>query len=145
VTKSAAISESQMRSRVGTLLLADAFAVLVGTVGAFTFRTAVRSYDSVAPSHLAALILPALPFALAACLLSLLSAGYYGPRRADLGPVDVAASLAWAASLLAFIAFYWAKGPEAPLLVLAAGYAFILAAVLSARAFVDRRESANST
>jgi hypothetical protein len=121
------------------LVLADAVAVLVGTAGAFIFRAGVRSYDSLAPDHLAALILPALPLTLAACLLALWSAGAYGPRRADLEVLDLAAALAWAASVLAFIAFYWSKGPETPLLVMAAGYVLTLLSVLAVRAYLAPR------
>jgi hypothetical protein len=122
------------------LIALDAAAVVAGTAAAFVFRTAVRSYDSVAPDHLGSLILPALPLALVACLLSLWSAGFYDPRRADLASLHLAASLAWAAGLLAFIAFYWEKGPEAPFLVMTAGYVFTFAFMIGARAFLRSRE-----
>jgi hypothetical protein len=120
-------------------VLADALAVAVGTVGAFVFRASVRSYDSLAPDHLASLILPALPFALGACLVALWSSGLYGPRRPDSMGVDVAAALAWAASALAFLAFYWAKGPDAPFLVMAVGYVLTLGSVLALRSYLANR------
>jgi hypothetical protein len=128
-------------TKLGTraLVLADAIAVLVGTAGAFIFRAGVRSYDSLAPDHLASLILPALPFVLTVCLVALWSAGAYGPRRADLGVLDLAGALAWAASVLAFIAFYWSFGPETPLLVVVAGYVLTLLSLLTVRAYLAPR------
>jgi hypothetical protein len=128
-----------------TLLLVDSLAIGIGTAGAFIFRTGVRSYDSLAPDHLVSLIVPAFPFALAACVASFWSSGFYRPRRAAPEPIEVATALAWAAALLAFIAFYWAKGPEAPLLVMVAGYALVLASVLAGRAFLRARQAANVT
>jgi hypothetical protein len=132
-------SHGRTEGNAGQLVLADALAVAAGTAGAFVFRAAVRSYDSLAPDHLAALILPALPFTLAAGLVALWSAGAYGPRRADLGVLDLAAALAWAGSALAFIAFYWSFGPETPLLVIVAGYVFTLLSVLGVRAYLAPR------
>jgi hypothetical protein len=126
-------------------VLVDALAVAAGTAGAFVFRTAVRSYDSLAPDHLAALILPALPFTLAVCLVALWSAGAYSARGADMAVMDVAAAIAWAASVLAFIAFYWSWGPETPLLVIVVGYVLTFASVLGGRAYLANRQTQSAS
>ena len=119
---------------MSALLVRDALAVIVGTAAAFIFRAGVRSYDSLAPDHLISLILPALPFCLVAGLLSLWSLGLYG-NRAKPTLVEVGTALAWAAAALAFVAFYWSWGPEAPLLVLVAGYVITTLLVTGARAY----------
>jgi hypothetical protein len=116
-------------------MAADALAITGATGFAFVLRAAVRQFDSLGPGHLASLILPALPFAIAVGLLSLWSAGLYGARaRSDgNGALAVAAALAWAAAPLAFIAVAWERGPEAPFLVMLAGYPAAVALVLWAR------------
>jgi hypothetical protein len=120
---------------VSALVVRDALAVTAGTCAAFIFRAAVRSYDSLAPDHLASLILPALPFCLAAALLSLWSLGFYRGRETKPTLLDVGTSLAWAAAPLAFVAFYWDWGPETPFLVLVTGYVITTLLVTGVRAY----------
>jgi hypothetical protein len=122
----------------------DAAAVAVATAVAFVFRAGVRDYDSLGPGHLVSLILPALVFVIPVSLFALWSVGGYGPRAAQ--PLDrffvVASGLAWAAVPLAFIAVYWRRGPEAPMIVMAAGYPAAVACVLAGRRLLDARAPA---
>jgi hypothetical protein len=125
-------------------MAADALALAAATGAAFVFRAAVRQFDSLGPAHLASLILPALPFAIAVGLLALWSAGLYESRartgRDD--ALEVASALAWAAAALAFVAVAWTKGPEAPFLVMLAGYPMAVALVLAGRRALDARARA---
>jgi peptidoglycan/LPS O-acetylase OafA/YrhL len=119
----------------------DAVAVAIATGFAFVCRAGLRDYDSLAPGHLASLILPALPFVIPVALLALWSGGMY--RSGDAGKTDrffgVASALAWAAALLAFLSVSWDKGPEAPMIVMAAGYPAAMALVLAGRRLSDAR------
>jgi hypothetical protein len=120
----------------------DAAAVAVATAAAFVFRAGVRDYDSLGPGHLLSLILPALVFVIPVSLLALWSG--YGSRAAQ--PLDrffvVASGLAWAAVPLAFVAVYWSKGPEAPMIVMAVAYPAAVACVLAGRHLLDARAPA---
>jgi hypothetical protein len=122
----------------------DAAALAVATAVAFVFRAGVRDYDSLGPGHLLSLILPALVFVIPVSLFALWSAGAYGSRAAQ--PLDrffvVASGLAWAAVPLAFVAVYWRRGPEAPMIVMAAGYPAAVACVLAGRRLLDARAPA---
>jgi hypothetical protein len=119
----------------------DAAAVAVATAVAFVFRAGVRDYDSLGPGHLASLIFPALLFVIPVSLIALWSVGAYGTRAAQ--PLDrlftIASGLAWAAVPLAFVAVYWRRGPEAPMIVMAAGYPAAVACVLAGRRLLDTR------
>ena len=122
----------------------DAAAVAVATAIAFVFRAGVRDYDSLGPGHLLSLILPALVFVIPVSLFALWSVGAYGTRAAQ--RLDrffvVASGLAWAAVPLAFVAVYWRRGPEAPMIVMAAGYPAAVACVLAGRRLLDARAPA---
>jgi hypothetical protein len=122
----------------------DAAAVAVATAVAFVFRAGVRDYDSLGPGHLASLIFPALLFVIPVSLIALWSVGAYGARAAQ--PLDrlftIASGLAWAAVPLAFVAVYWRRGPEAPMIVMAAGYPAAVACVLAGRRLLDTRAPA---
>ena len=54
----------------------------------------------------------------------------------------VASGLAWAAVPLAFVAVYWRRGPEAPMIVMAVGYPAAVACVLAGRHLLDARAPA---
>ena len=120
----------------------DAAAVAVATAVAFVFRAGVRDYDSLGPGHLVSLILPALVFVIPVSLLALW--GGYGARAAQ--PLDrffaVASGLAWAAVPLAFVAVYWRRGPEAPMIVMAVGYPAAVVCVLAGRYLLDAKAPA---
>jgi hypothetical protein len=122
----------------------DAAAVAVATAAAFVFRAGVRDYDSLGPGHLLSLILPALVFVIPVSLFALWSVGGYGSRAAQrLDRIFVVASgLAWAAVPLAFVAVYWRRGPEAPMIVMAVGYPAAVACVLAGRRLLDARAPA---
>jgi hypothetical protein len=128
------------RARVAT----DTAAVAVATAAAFVFRAGVSDDHSLGPGHLGSLILPALVFVVPVSLVALWSVGAYGSRAAQ--RLDrffvVASGLAWAAVPLAFVAVYWSGGPEAPMIVMAAGYPAAVACVLAGRRLLDARAPA---
>lgn len=127
-------------------MMADAVALAAATCFAFVFRAAVREFDSLAPGHLASLILPALPFAIATGLLALWSAGLYDSRanrRARGGALAVVSALGWAAAALVFVAVSWIRGPEAPFVVMVVGYSAAVALVLAGRHLLEARAPAN--
>ena len=119
----------------------DAAAIAVATAAAFVFRAGVRDYDSLGPGHLLSLILPALLFVIPVSLIALWSVGAYGSLNAQ--RLDrffvVASGLAWAAVPLAFVAVYWSRGPEAPMIVMAVGYPAAAACVLVGRHVLDAK------
>jgi hypothetical protein len=119
----------------------DAAAVAVATAAAFVFRAGVRDYDSLGPGHLLSLILPALVFVIPVSLFALWRAGAYGPRAAQRLErfFLLASGLAWAAVPLAFVAVYWRRGPEAPMIVMAVGYPVAVACVLAGRYLLDAK------
>lgn len=119
----------------------DAAAVAVATAAAFVFRAGVRDYDSLGPGHLLSLILPALVFVIPASLVALWSVGAYrshATQRLDRFFL-LASGLAWAAVPLAFVAVYWRRGPEAPMIVMAVGYPVAVACVLAGRHLLDAK------
>jgi hypothetical protein len=117
----------------------DAVALALATAFAFVLRAGLRDYDSLAPGHLASLILPALPFVIPVALLALWSGGMY--RSGAVEKTDeflgVASALAWAAAPLAFLAGSWDRGPQAPVIVAAAAYPAAVAFVLAGRRLLD--------
>jgi hypothetical protein len=130
-----------MSGKIRTLVAADALAIAIATGVAFVFRAVVRQFDSLGPGHLASLIFPALPFAIAIGLLALWSAGLYGSRATQGrdGALAVASALGWAAAALVFIGVFWVKGPEAPFVVTVVGYSAAVALVLAGRHILEAR------
>ena len=90
------------------------------------------------------LILPALVFVIPVSLLALWSVGAYRSRAARRWDrfFVLASGLAWAAVPLAFVAVYWGRGPEAPMIVMAVGYPAAVACVLAGRRLLDARAPA---
>ena len=119
-------------------MVLDAVAVAVATAAAFVFRAGVRDYDSLGPGHLASLILPALVFVSPFRCRAVERGWVRIPRRAALDLFFVVASgLAWAAVPLAFVAVYWGRGPEAPMIVMAVGYPAAVTCVVAGRHLLD--------
>ena len=83
-------------------------------------------------------------FVIPVSLLALWSVGAYGSRAARRLErfFVVASGLAWAAVPLAFVAVYWSKGPEAPMIVMAVGYPAAVACVLAGRHLLDAKAPA---
>jgi hypothetical protein len=119
------------------LAVLDAIAITAGVFGAFVFRAAVRSYDSLAPDHILSVALPTLPLCLVLALLSLWAAGLYGDRPAS--PAAIVVALAWSTAVVAFVALYRTDGPAQPLTIVAVGYLLSAGLVIAGRRFYEAR------
>jgi hypothetical protein len=123
---------------IGVLVALDALAVAVGTLVAFALGAAVH-YESLDLEHVAAIAFPAVFFCVLLALASFWAVGLYGTRAHHGRLLEIAGALAWVAVPLAFGALYWEWAPEAPLMVIAAGFALTTALVFVVRVLHQRR------